>query len=64
MTDRYTHSDPLEFTDVTDLQMELLKKKPEKAKSGKLKAVEKERPALTLVKVSDDDVTAQNKKAS
>jgi integrase len=64
MTDRYTHFDPLEFTDVTDLQMELLKKKPATAKKEKLKAIKNERPALTLVKVSDDDVSAQNKKAS
>jgi hypothetical protein len=48
MTERYTHFNPLEFTEVTDLQAELLKKKPKK-----LETTANERPPLTLVKMPD-----------
>ena len=54
MTDRYTHFDPLEFTEVTKLQAELLKKKPKKQEGRIGNAAENEKPTLTLVKMTED----------
>jgi integrase len=56
MTDRYTHLDPMELKEVTEIQEALLAKKP--------KAKKTERPALTLVKMPVDENTETNKQAS
>ncbi|MDR0442563.1 MAG: tyrosine-type recombinase/integrase [Treponema sp.] len=59
MTDRYTHFNPLEFTEVTNFQAELLKKKPKKPDN-----VANERLPLTLVKMPDNKKTERIVKAS
>jgi len=56
MTDRYTHLDPMELKEVTEIQAALLAKKPEAKKTG--------RPALTLVKMPIDEKAEKKKKAS
>jgi integrase len=61
MTERYTHFDPLEFTEVTKIQAELLKKRP---KSKEPEATENERPILTLVKKPEDEKSLRQVKAS
>ena len=55
MTDRYTHLDPLELKEVTEIQKALLEKKPKAKKS--------DRPALSLVKTPIDE-NAEKKQAS
>jgi hypothetical protein len=45
MTEHYTHFDPMDFGEVPEIQAALLAKKPE--------AVAKERPVLTLVKMTE-----------
>ena len=59
MTDRYTHFDPLEFAEVTNVQANLLKKKPKKPE-----AVENELPVLTLVKKPEAEKNERRRKAS
>ncbi|MDR0444061.1 MAG: site-specific integrase [Treponema sp.] len=59
MTERYTHFDPLEFVEVTDLQAKLLKKKPKKPETAGT-----ESPALTLVKKPEAENTERRRKAS
>ena len=56
MTDRYTHLDPLELTEVTEIQAALLAKKPVTKKN--------DRPALTLVKMPIDEKAEKKKQAS
>ena len=56
MTDNYTHFDPLEFTEVNKIQEMLLAPKKEKAKN--------ERPALKLVKITEDKKPDRQIKAS
>ena len=56
MTERYTHFNPLEFGEATEIQAALLAKKPEEKKT--------ERPALSLVKMPVDENTETNKQAS
>ncbi|WP_461257188.1 tyrosine-type recombinase/integrase, partial [Treponema sp. R80B11-R83G3] len=55
MTDRYTHFDPMDFGEVTEIQKALLKK-PET--SGK------EIPPFTLVKMPNDEKAELSKQAS
>jgi integrase len=56
MTDNYTHFDPLEFTEVNRIQEMLLAPKEDKPKH--------ERPALTLVKMPDENKSGRQIKAS
>ena len=56
MTDRYTHLDPMEMREVTEIQASLLAKKPDAKKAG--------RPALTLVKMPIDEKAEKKKQAS
>jgi excisionase family DNA binding protein len=56
MTDRYTHLDPMELKEVTEIQAALLAGKQEGEKKG--------RPALTLVKTSIDEKAEKNNQAS
>jgi len=56
MTDRYTHLDPMELREVTEIQASLLAGKQEGEKKG--------RPALTLVKMPIDEKAEKNKQAS
>ena len=55
MTDNYTHFDPLEFTEVSKIQENLLAPKEEKTKT--------ERPTLTLLKNSKIDFVRKRKTA-
>ena len=59
MTDNYTHFNPLEFTEVVTIQNELLKKKPKKKEKAK-----NERPALKLIKITEDKKPDRQIKAS
>jgi len=56
MTERYTHLDPMELKEVTDIQAALLAGKPEEQKNG--------RPALTLVKMPIEEKAEKKKRAS
>jgi integrase len=56
MTEHYTHFDPMEFGEVPEIQAALLAKKPEADKTS--------RPALVLVKMSEDKKPAQQLQAS
>jgi integrase len=58
MTDRYSHFNPLEFVEVTNLQAELLKAKPKKPET------QNETPPLTLVKMPEPDKAVRRKQAS
>jgi integrase len=64
MTDRYTHFNPLEFVEVTNLQAELLKKKTAKPEVRISNTAADERPALSLVKMPEPDKTVRRKQAS
>ena len=66
ITDRYTHFDPLEFTDVVNVQAGLLKKKTGKKKPEQVKQEQavQEYPALQLVKSPDVKDTGTKKRAS
>jgi integrase len=59
MTEHYTHFDPLEFGEVPKIQAALLKKKPKKQEGAA-----NERPALTIVKLTENGKAAGRKKAS
>ena len=59
MTERYTHFNPLEFTEVLKVQDKLLKKKPKKKETPA-----HNRPALTLIKMPEDKKPIQQIKAS
>jgi integrase len=54
MTDRYTHFDPMELIKVTKIQAALLAGKPK----------ENDRPALSLVKMPNDENSENKKQAS
>jgi len=58
-TETYTHFDPMDFGEVPKIQAELLKKRPQKKDTAEI-----ERPALTLVKMPEDDKTAGRRKVS
>jgi integrase len=58
-TERYTHFNPLDFVEVTEIQAALLRKKPEKQEGGINDETENERPALTLVKIPEDEKRKQ-----
>jgi integrase len=58
-TERYTHFNPLDFVEVAEIQAKLLKPKTVKSDSGKT-----EKPALTLVKLTDDKQAVQQLQAS
>jgi integrase len=64
MTDRYTHFNPLEFSDVTKVQEDLLKKRRKKHERNELEEAENGRPPLTLVKMPDGEGTASRSQAS
>ena len=64
MTERYTHFDPMEFTEVTKVQAELLKKKRKKPESKTPEVALNERPSLTIVKMPEADKADRNKQAS
>ena len=63
MTARYTHFDPMEFTEVLKVQAELLKKKPKKPESKTPEAVNK-RSALIIVKMPEAEKADRSKQAS
>jgi len=56
MTEHYTHFDPMEFRDVPEIQAALLAEKPEGEKT--------DRPALSLVKMPNDEKAENKKQAS
>jgi len=56
MTDRYTHFDPMELRKVTKIQAALLAGKPDVKKN--------DRPALSLVKMPNDENSENKKQAS
>jgi integrase len=59
MTDRYTHFNPLDFSEVTQVQANLLKKKTPVNDTA-----ENDRPALTLVKTPQEGKAFRRRKAS
>jgi integrase len=64
MTEHYTHFDPLDFGEVPKIQAALLKKKSMKQENKKPEAVEKEYPALALVKTPEDENVNRKRKVS
>ena len=56
MTEHYTHFDPMEFGDVPEIQAALLAGKPEEKHT--------DRPALSLVKMPNDENSEKKKRAS
>jgi integrase len=60
MTNRYTHFNPLEFTEVTKIQADLLKKKPDKQSEAKNESpVMPKQNTLTLVKPQKENEAIQ-----
>jgi len=53
MTEHYTHFDPMEFRDVPEIQAALLAGKPEEKKN--------DCPALSLVKMPNDENSEKKK---
>jgi integrase len=69
MTERYLHFDPLEFTEVTKVQADLLKKKYKKPENNKQddkkpEVAAIEYPALTLIKTPEDEIPEKQKQVS
>jgi len=56
MTEHYTHFDPMEFGEVPNIQAALLAVEPDGEKA--------DRPALSLVKMPNDEKAEKNKQAS
>jgi integrase len=64
MTDRYTHFNPLDFAEVTNLQADLLKKKTAKPETRINGSAVNEPPALTLVKMPETENAVRRRQAS